>query len=87
MNFNDVAIVSIREDDYRIHFWYMSKADGIGIMNISDLNEKKEFYNFFSLYIKNEWNNFLSKKLRSDFKYRKILLCKKQRGIKTENKK
>ena len=24
MNFNDVAIVSIKENDYRIHFWYMS---------------------------------------------------------------
>ena len=47
MNFNDVAIVSIREDDYRIHFWYMSKADGIGIMNNSDLNEKRSFIIFF----------------------------------------
>ena len=25
MNFNDVAIVSIKENDYRIHFSYMSK--------------------------------------------------------------
>ena len=25
MNFNDVAIVSITGNDYRIHFWYMSK--------------------------------------------------------------
>ena len=24
MNFNDVAIVSIKENDYRINFWYMS---------------------------------------------------------------
>ena len=28
MNFNDVAIVSIKVSDYRIHFWYMSKNDG-----------------------------------------------------------
>ena len=27
MNFNDVAIVSIKVSDYRIHFWYMSKND------------------------------------------------------------
>ena len=24
VNFNDVAIVCIKENDYRIHFWYMS---------------------------------------------------------------
>ena len=24
MNFNDVAIVSIKGNDYRIHFWYMN---------------------------------------------------------------
>ena len=40
MNSNDVAIVSIKGSDYRIHFWYMSKDDAISIMNNSDLNEK-----------------------------------------------
>ena len=40
MNFNDVAIVSIKENDYRIHFWYMSRDDAICIMNNSNLNEK-----------------------------------------------
>ena len=25
MNFNDVAIVSVTGNDYRIYFWYMSK--------------------------------------------------------------
>ena len=25
INFNDVAILSIKGNDYRIHFWYMSK--------------------------------------------------------------
>ena len=29
MNFNDVAIVSITGNDYRIHFWYMRKNDAI----------------------------------------------------------
>ena len=32
MNFNDVAIVSIKESDYRIHFWYMSNNDAINII-------------------------------------------------------
>ena len=40
MNFNDVAIVAINGDDYRIHFCYMSKDDTISIMNNSSLNEK-----------------------------------------------
>ena len=31
MNFNDVAIVSIKKSDCRIHFWYMSKDDAINI--------------------------------------------------------
>ena len=40
MNFNDVAIVSIKGNDYRIHFWYMSKDDSISEMNNYNLNEK-----------------------------------------------
>ena len=27
LNFNDVTIVFIESNDYRIHFWYMSKDD------------------------------------------------------------
>ena len=27
MNFNDVAIVSNEDNDYRTHFWYMSKGE------------------------------------------------------------
>ena len=40
MNFNDVAIVSVKGSDYRINFWYMSKDDEISIMDNSDLNDK-----------------------------------------------
>ena len=40
MNFKNVAIVSIKGNDYRIHFWYMSKNDAINLMNNSSLNEK-----------------------------------------------
>ena len=36
MNFNDVAIVSVKGSDYRIHFWYMSKNDTINIMKNSN---------------------------------------------------
>ena len=41
MSFNDVAIVSIKGSDYRIHFWYMSKDDEINIMHNSNLIDKK----------------------------------------------
>ena len=40
MNFNDVVIGSIKGNDYRIHFWYMSKDDSISIMHNSSLNDK-----------------------------------------------
>ena len=40
MNLTDVAIVSVKGNDYRIHFWYMSKDDEISIMNNSSLNKK-----------------------------------------------
>ena len=36
MNFHDVAIVSIKGNDDRIHFWYMSKDDAINIMKKSN---------------------------------------------------
>ena len=42
MNFNDVAIVYIKGNDYRIHFWYMSKDDAISIMHNSSLNDNTE---------------------------------------------
>ena len=41
MNFNEVAIVSVKDNDYRIHFWYMSKNDAISIMHNSNLIDKK----------------------------------------------
>ena len=40
MNFNDVVIVSIKGNNYRIHFWCMGKDDAISIMSNSNLNEK-----------------------------------------------
>ena len=45
MNFNDVAIASIKGNDYRIHFWYMSKYDAISIMKNSNLNTGIAHYN------------------------------------------
>ena len=47
-SFNDVAIVSIKECDCRIHFWYMSKDNAANMMNNSDLNEKSGLLNIFS---------------------------------------
>ena len=40
MSFKNVAIVSIKGSDYRIHVLYMSKNDAINIINNSNLNEK-----------------------------------------------
>ena len=40
MSFIDAATVSIKGNNYRIHFGYMSKDDAISIMHNSRLNEK-----------------------------------------------
>ena len=40
INFNYVAIFSIKGSDYRIQFWYSSKGDAINIMKNSNLHEK-----------------------------------------------
>ena len=40
MSFKNVAIISIKGNDYRIHFWYMSKNDAITLMTNSNLNDK-----------------------------------------------
>ena len=45
-NFNDAAIVSVKESGYRIHFWYVNKNDGINIMKSSTLSKKMDRYNF-----------------------------------------
>ena len=42
MNFNDVAIVSIKGNDYSINFWYVSKNDAIVLMTNSNLKDKNE---------------------------------------------
>ena len=57
INFNNVAIISVKESDYRIHFWYMNKDGAINIVENSNLNEKSGLL-YFLLY-KNQWKNYL----------------------------
>ena len=47
MNFNDVAIVSIKGSNYRIHFWYMSKGDAMSIIDNVNVSEKKRILIIF----------------------------------------
>ena len=42
MSFNDVAVVYVKVNAYRIHFWYMSKDDAISTMNNFNLIDKKD---------------------------------------------
>ena len=44
MSFNNIAIVQIKGNAYRINFWYMSKDDPINIMNGSFLLDKRGRY-------------------------------------------
>ena len=55
MGFNNIAIVYIKENAYRIHFWHMSKDDAINIINGSILRKKKNL-----LYIKMSENTNLT---------------------------
>ena len=41
MIFNNVAIVYVKGNAYRIYFWYVSKNDTINIMNGSNLVDKR----------------------------------------------
>ena len=41
MSFNNVAIVYVKKNACRIHFWYMSKDDAINIINVSNLADKR----------------------------------------------
>ena len=40
VSFNDVAIFSIKGNDYRIHFSYISKNDAITLMTNFNLNDE-----------------------------------------------
>ena len=80
IHFNDIAIVSIKESNYRTHFWYMGKDDAINIMNNSNLNEKSRLLYKFLLYIKMSKKILLSKKQRNNTKQsQNILLNNKER--------
>ena len=41
MSFDNIAIVYVKENAYRINFWYISKDDAINIMNGSILLDKR----------------------------------------------
>ena len=41
MGFNNIAIVYIKENAYRIHFWYISKDHAINVMTGSNLVDKR----------------------------------------------
>ena len=40
MSFNNIAMVYVKGNFYRIHFWYMSKNDAINIMDGSNFIDK-----------------------------------------------
>ena len=39
MGFNDVGFFSVKGNDYRIHFWYISKDEAINLFKNVDLGE------------------------------------------------
>ena len=55
-------------------FGILAKINAISIMKNSNLNEKSGSLWFSLLYIKNEWNNLLSKKQRNNTKQSQRIL-------------
>ena len=47
LNFSDAAIVSMKESDYKTHFWYMGKDSAIKIIKKYDFLKKFTVINFF----------------------------------------
>ena len=43
-SFNNVIIAFVKENDFRIYFWYMGKDEAIIIMKNSDLKKKMGHY-------------------------------------------
>ena len=41
MSFNDVAIIFVEGNGYKIYFWYMSKDEAINLVRNADWIEKK----------------------------------------------
>ena len=40
MSFNDAAVVSVKGNSYRIHFWFVTKDEAITLLNNSVLDNK-----------------------------------------------
>ena len=55
MSFNNIAVVYVKGNAYRIKFWYMSKDDAINKINDSNLVDKRGVFFVFLLYIKDDW--------------------------------
>ena len=53
MSFDDTAIATVKGNDYRINFWFMTKNQAVDRMNNADLSKKVCYYNL-------EKNNYLS---------------------------
>ena len=41
MSFNNIVVIYVKGNAYRIHFWYINKDDAINIMNGSNLVDKR----------------------------------------------
>ena len=79
MSFNNIVIVFVKGNGYRIPFWYMSKDEVINITENSDLEEKsatlencKNFKNIYEKLIQKLWHLVILKSKSTDFTTTKI---------------
>ena len=83
MSFNSVVIVSVKGNDCRTCFWYITKDEAINIMKISDSKEKSgsltKYKNFFLLSTHKRWTiiTLIIKEIKKDCKNNlKIVIIK-----------
>ena len=62
MSFDYAAIVFVRGNDYKIHFWYMSKDGAINLLRNANFTEKSgtlETIKILHIAYKNDKRNYV----------------------------
>ena len=51
MNFDGFAIITVKRNDYRILFWFMSKDEAVNKLDNTNLSEKRDNYDYKKCYL------------------------------------
>ena len=81
---DDLEIVSVKGNDYRILFWYINKDESINLMKIYSFLKALEHYQKINVSLNKGWiiEILLIKKIEKDCLNKQKCIMKKQRKIK-----